>query len=244
MEVKRNWGQKSLTLRVPFPGQLRVSGPKSLLKREVFRFLEENGAFIERCESEWKLQYSKASIQHFRAGETCIFLGRPRKLEFLEKSGRANVLLNGDQIQICQSSFEPAEVQKTLIRFFKKTGINYLSHLVRIQSEKMELYPVSVSFRSQKSRWGSCSSAGQISLNWRLVLAPSEVAEYVVIHELAHLQHQNHSSNFWNLVENHCPQFKQHKKWLKDNHVQFEFLDPNYLSMGAFFESTKTNLGL
>jgi len=244
VEVKRKWGQRSVTLRVPSPGLLRVSGPRGLREREIVRFIEERMDFVEACQKEWITTMDQALLKTFSEGESCLFLGHPKKLVFKESSKRPFVQMLGDQLFIHQKSFGSAEVQKTLIRFYKKAGTNYLSHLVATQSKKMNLSPTHLSFRSQRSRWGSCSSQGKISLNWRLIVAPSEVSEYVVIHEMAHLVHQNHSRNFWSLVEEHCSSYKSHKKWLQAHHVQFEFLDPAYLEAGAFFESTKIRSGL
>lgn len=67
------------------------------------------------------------------------------------------------------------------------------------------------------SRWGSCSSKGNLNFNWRLILAPEEILKYVVIHETAHLEELNHSSRFWALVSRRCPDFETHRMWLKKN---------------------------
>jgi predicted metal-dependent hydrolase len=74
-----------------------------------------------------------------------------------------------------------------------------------------------ITIRDATSRWGSCSGRKTISLNWRLILAPPEVAHYVCVHEAAHLLHMNHSPVFWNVVESLCPTYREHKKWLKIN---------------------------
>ncbi|WP_133627269.1 M48 family metallopeptidase [Fonticella tunisiensis] len=71
--------------------------------------------------------------------------------------------------------------------------------------------------KEQKSIWGSCSSRGNINFNWRLIMAPLSVIDYVVIHELCHLKHQDHSSKFWSLVEYVMPDYKEKKKWLREN---------------------------
>ena len=73
----------------------------------------------------------------------------------------------------------------------------------------------SISIRSQKTRWGSCSSAGALSFNWRLILAPPMILDYVVVHELCHLKHMNHSPEFWNAVADIMPDYKIRRKWLK-----------------------------
>ena len=72
-----------------------------------------------------------------------------------------------------------------------------------------------VSIRNQRSRWGSCSRNGAISLNYRLVLMPPGVADYVLIHELMHLQQQNHGTRFWRLVERACPDYRESERWLR-----------------------------
>ena len=81
----------------------------------------------------------------------------------------------------------------------------------------MELHPKCVTIRGQRTRWGSCSIGGHVSLNWRLVMAPPDVLSYVVVHELAHLAEHNHGPGFWSLVERFCPDFRMHKKWLKQH---------------------------
>lgn len=74
-----------------------------------------------------------------------------------------------------------------------------------------------LSVRNQRTRWGSCSSRRTISLNWRLVMAPPEVLDYLCVHELAHLSHMDHSAKFWSLVEQHCPDYRVHERWLREN---------------------------
>ena len=74
-----------------------------------------------------------------------------------------------------------------------------------------------VAVKDQKTRWGSCSAKGNLNFNWRLILAPGEVLDYVVVHELAHRREMNHSVRFWNLVESVLPDYQQRKRWLKEN---------------------------
>lgn len=74
-----------------------------------------------------------------------------------------------------------------------------------------------ITIREQKSRWGSCSSKGNLNFNWKLVLAPPEVLDYVVVHELCHRLQMNHSTAFWNEVERILPDYRERRKWLKEN---------------------------
>ncbi|MBQ2802603.1 MAG: M48 family metallopeptidase [Lachnospiraceae bacterium] len=75
----------------------------------------------------------------------------------------------------------------------------------------------SITIRDQKSRWGSCSSRGTLSFNYRLIFAPLKVLDYVVVHELCHLTHMNHSKDFWNMVETVMPDYKIYKTWLREH---------------------------
>ncbi len=74
-----------------------------------------------------------------------------------------------------------------------------------------------ITIRNQVSRWGSCSAKGNLNFNCLLMLCPAEVMDYVVVHELCHLKEMNHSKKFWSLVESFCPEYEQHKKWLREN---------------------------
>ena len=92
-------------------------------------------------------------------------------------------------------------IEKKLIIFSKKIGVNY-------QSFKIKKY---------KTRLGSCSSKADLSFNWKLVMMPEAVIDYVIIHELCHIIHFNHSKIFWNKVAEYCPEFNLQKKWIKKN---------------------------
>jgi len=82
----------------------------------------------------------------------------------------------------------------------------------------------SITVRDQKSRWGSCSSRGTLSFNYRLIFAPPKVLDYVVIHELCHLTHMNHSKDFWNMVAQIMPEYKTYKLWLREHGQELNLL--------------------
>jgi predicted metal-dependent hydrolase len=91
----------------------------------------------------------------------------------------------------------------------------FLPERVKILADKMNLRYNKITIRSQKTRWGSCSTGKKLSLNYKLMKYRKEVVDYVIIHELSHLKEMNHSKNFWELVEDKCPDYKNLKKELK-----------------------------
>ena len=98
------------------------------------------------------------------------------------------------------------EVLRELLEgWFRQQAARFLPERLDRLAEELAVRPARVRIRSQKTRWGSCSSDGEISLNWRLVLLPSELADYILVHELCHLRHMDHSSGFWSLVATLVP---------------------------------------
>jgi predicted metal-dependent hydrolase len=104
---------------------------------------------------------------------------------------------------------------KNIDNFYKKEIVKYLPNLVDIYSKKMNLIPTSIKYRKNKRTWGSCNYKNGLNFNILLMKFPIELMEYVVIHELAHIKHKNHSKKFWDLVEEFCPDYKQREKIFK-----------------------------
>ncbi len=105
---------------------------------------------------------------------------------------------------------------KNLDTFYKKEIVKYLPDLVDIYSKRMNLIPTSLKYRKNKRTWGSCNYKNGLNFNILLMKFPIELMEYVVIHELAHIKHKNHSKKFWDLVEEFCPDYKQREKIFKN----------------------------
>ncbi|MDK2061294.1 M48 family metallopeptidase [Aliarcobacter butzleri] len=105
---------------------------------------------------------------------------------------------------------------KNLDKFYKNEIEKILPNIVETFSKKMDLYPTSISYRKNKRTWGSCNFKNGLNFNILLMKFPVEIMQYVVIHELSHIKHKNHSKNFWNLVEKYCPNYKQIEKEFKN----------------------------
>lgn len=104
---------------------------------------------------------------------------------------------------------------KNLDTFYKNEIQKYIPKLVEEYSKKMKLYPEKISYRKNKRTWGSCNYKNELNFNILLMKYPIFIMEYIVIHELAHIKHKNHSKNFWILVEKYCPQYKEIEKIFK-----------------------------
>ncbi|MBS4026276.1 MAG: M48 family metallopeptidase [Clostridia bacterium] len=108
------------------------------------------------------------------------------------------------------------ELRKQQASWYRQQANEAIMLRVRYYSEKVGVAYNTVRIKDQKTRWGSCSAKKNLNFNWRLIMAPPEVLDYVVVHELCHLIHLNHSPAFWQLVKNQLPDYSRHKRWLKD----------------------------
>lgn len=134
------------------------------------------------------------------------------------KNGRGSkIRIDSGRIILPVSGRSRAGAALSLQKHLKELARAEINALAAALSQKMGTAFTRITIRDQRTRWGACSARKSLSFNWRLVMAPPEVTEYVVIHELAHLIEMNHSMRFWKIVEKHCPDYKKRRLWLKKN---------------------------
>jgi predicted metal-dependent hydrolase len=201
-------GAKRMTLRVdPISRQVVINGPLRLSKRDALAFLTSSQNWIE---ARLSLLPDKAP---FAEGSAILFRGRETRLQRVAGRG-APIFLDGETPSlIISGSAERFEtrVRAALKAYAQNDALLYCDQL----SPRLGKAPKSLSLRDTRSRWGSCTSAGDVMVSWRLVGAPPKVFEYVVAHELAHLVEMNHSARFWNQVSALMPDWKPARAWLK-----------------------------
>jgi predicted metal-dependent hydrolase len=113
---------------------------------------------------------------------------------------------------------EPAvDLRPVVEKYLRRMAAHELPPRVLDFASRHGLSVQRVTVRNQKSRWGSCSRRGAISLNWRLIQTPDMVRDYIILHELAHRRQMNHSEKFWQEVERLCPNYQEAERWLKEH---------------------------
>lgn len=236
VRVRRRRGQRSLKVHVRPSGEVLVTAGYSLPVATIRRFLADAWSWVEQAKTKVALEVAKRPAVMFREGDSFLFLGEPLQLLFVEGARKTQTISRSPGLLEAQvprqdwPTFQPQsahpEWRKPMRRFYEAEARILLQERFIHWAGKMRCRPASLSFRCQRTRWGSCAPNASISLNWRLVAAPLEVIDYVVIHELAHLTHANHSPRFWRLVEQFCANFKVHVKWLRQNYREMDFLLP------------------
>lgn len=233
--------QRSIRFYVKSGKTIQVSCSLRSSYKEITSILENHWKWIQKQLLEQTELKKKYPLKKFREGESFLFQGKKLKLKY-EKSSIKNK--SSKQILKTKKGFhlkddnliyqwnESADLNKQLLKkhlrtLYEKEGKKQLKESLSFFSPRMQLVPKAIRMGSQKSLWGSCSSEGTVSLNWRLIVAPPSVLNYVVIHELAHLKYLDHSAPFWSLVRRFCPEYKKWEYWLKHNAYAMDFLLPH-----------------
>lgn len=226
LKVMKRAYQRSIKLTVKYNNEILITCSKTTTNSKVLEFLLESEKWIEKTKKKFEVEKQNKPLKKMHSGERFYFLGKPKTLCLkLDKTKKYTITDEHLSLHLKQQPSSEQLILEELKKIYKKEGKMLLQKKVNHWSEQMQLYPTKLSYRAQKTRWGSCNSLGHVSLNWKLILAPEYVMDYVVIHELAHIKHQNHSKRFWNLVAQYTDDTDRSKRWLKKHYLEFEFLD-------------------
>lgn len=228
IEVKRKRRQRNISLRIYPDGKIKLSCAVGISRWQLSEFVRENELFLKNSIKKVASFQQRYPQKKFESGEPFLIFGERIELQIIWSwSSRVKIQLLPTQIEMVAKVGASLDERRTaLFKFLKARAVLELESDLKLWSQHMGLFPRKFSVRGQRTLWGSCSARGHIQLNWKLIAAPREVREYVVIHELAHLAHLNHSKVFWALVNKHCPDFESHKQWLRSHEdelrVQFQ----------------------
>ncbi len=212
MSLIRNPRARRYVLRLRRDGSAWVTIPRGGSLAEARRFAERNRGWLER---ELKRFSAHPSLpKQWLIGNEILFRGEPARIE-AGVNGESGVIRFGNQVV---SVADPAaNLRPAVERHLWRLAAKELPRRVLEFTKAHQLSVCRITVRNQRSRWGSCSRRGTISLNWRLIQSPLHVQDYIILHELMHLREMNHSSRFWREVERVCPGYETAERWLKQH---------------------------
>jgi predicted metal-dependent hydrolase len=214
--VRRSDRARHARIEVDASG-VQVIVPRRMPLSEVAPFVAQKQRCIDRTLRRYRQAEAEAPRIRLADGGTVPYLGRDLTLRVRVEPGRVrpHVALRGDELRVAVGVRGPAAVRDALERWYRRQArIEVADRLDDATASAGSRY-TGLSIRGQKSRWASCTSQGRMSFNWRLLLAPEEILDYVVEHEVAHLDVLGHSRRFWSLVERRCPDYQTHERWLR-----------------------------
>ncbi len=207
--IKSN--RKTISIQVDEQGKLIVKVPKSLNNNELELVLQKHHSWIEKRIDFYKK--NKIQEKRFIENQDFLFLGEKYFLKF--NPDYSSPYIFEDNIFI--SSKIENNWLDVFYNWYRQQAIIIFNQRAIIFSKLLGVRYKKIKLSNAKTRWGSCSSLGNINLAWRLIMAPLEIIDYVIVHELAHLLQANHSQRFWAEVQKILPDYKNRRKWLKEN---------------------------
>jgi predicted metal-dependent hydrolase len=217
--VKRTGRRKTVALHVS-QGVVHVTVPRRLTDKKIAAILLQKELWIRK-----KLitDAARPALQPraFSNGETFAYLGRNYRLE-LYAGIRSGVKFRQGRLWLSVPEELQADDRKQYIRsqltqWYLARATGWLESKTQAFAIRMGIKPGRIEVKYFKSRWGSCSNDGTIKYNWRIIMAPHRIIDYLVVHELAHLVHHNHSPKYWKCVESCLPDYRDSRCWLKEH---------------------------
>jgi predicted metal-dependent hydrolase len=220
--LRKNKLSKYIRLTVSANKGLVVTIPQGTSIKSVEKTLIEKQAWILRNLAKANNSH-KNLVKVFNVGDKLLFLGKEFPLNIARENVRSfSVEFNQQalkvKIPVEVSQEEQQEgIARVLLGWYTQQAKIFIPQRTEQLAKLLQTNYNRITIKDLKSRWGSCSQLRNLNFNFRLVLAPPAIVDYVIVHELCHLKELNHSKLFWLEVERFCPEYKQHRQWLKTN---------------------------
>lgn len=208
--------RRSIALQIK-QGQLTVRAPSGVSLPDI--------QALVRKKHNWILKHMRQAEQHVKpdwlAQQEVPLQGTLLTLQ-LQSASQSLVILDDDRVIVNISTRVQAlrhniKVRELLQQWYKKQALQWFTQRLNYWQNQMNLHAKELVIGNWQSKWGYCKQSGEIGFNWRLMMAPSWIADYVIVHELAHLKHLNHSANFWRLVQQYYMDIDVAQSWLKQH---------------------------
>lgn len=222
-ELRISARTKHIRCSVTAEGSLVVSVPDHFPLKRLEEVIKGKQDWILNHVQKAKDRSERLPEREFVSGKILPCLGRNYVLEIEEnQSDQISVWLDKTVLRMSVPAFLAGdagkrEIVKILELWYAREARKVIPQRVAEINKGFGFAYNRIAIRNQRTRWGSCSQSKNLNFNWRLLLAPPEILDYVIVHELAHLQELNHSRHFWRLVESRCSYFREARKWLKEN---------------------------
>jgi predicted metal-dependent hydrolase len=205
--------RKTIALVVERDGSLVVHAPMRTNEETINKFVAEKERWIRKKQDQARTFYPPFVPKEYVDGEGFLYLGAIYRLQ-IGQNKKPPLTLNGT-FRLTQASLPKAPL--VFEHWYRKQALQVISERVQFYAEKYGIHYKQVRITSARTRWGSCSQEGTLSFAWRLIMAPLPIIDYVVVHELSHVQVKNHSKRFWNKLNVLMSDYRQRIEWLERN---------------------------
>lgn len=209
--IKRK--RKTITIKIKEDGTLEVRAPLNISEEKIDSFVKSKEKWINKHFRKIKKNYKLKKEFNLNFNDYVILRGKKTPIHSIEGSiGRYDKEKN---IFLIPEIANSNEIKDSIIKLYKLIAKEHIARRVMYFAHKMNVNPTAIRITSANTRWGSCSGKNSVNFSWKLIMADDETIDYVVVHELAHINQHNHSSEFWNIIEDIIPNYNENKEKLK-----------------------------
>lgn len=197
-------------------GNVEVQVPKGTSEECVLQLLEEKWDFIQQRTKEMKDRTVGYKENVYDEGGNFLYLGNSFPILISQDLDikKDHVVFEGDKLHIYVKQHEDERIKQALKRFYYQKCKALVEKRIQFYQSNFKLKPRSIRISDSNRTWGTCDSMRQLTFNWKLAMAPLDVIDYVVVHEMCHMVHMNHDRSFWRLVGKILPDYEQRENWL------------------------------
>ena len=208
--------RESLGITIDVYGNIQVQVPRGTTDERVFQLIEEKWDWIQQKSKEMKDRLLGQKVKNYDQGEIFLYLGKEYPIKVSQDINiiQDYVVFEGDRLKIYVKQLEDAKIKQALKRFYYQECKKLVERSIRTYQKHFKTKPRSIRISDNNSNWGTCDSRQQLTFNWKLAMAPQQVIDYVVVHEMCHMVHLNHDRSFWRLVGKILPDYKEQENWL------------------------------
>lgn len=216
--------RKTIEIAVEAPGQVIVTSPEGRTDEEIIKVVSRKAKWITQQLYNMKDIRFQPVLREFVSGEALLYMGRNYRLNLqLDPALRKPIVtLTKGIFSIQTKSAEQDYLRPYMIDWYKQKCSHKIQKRVDYYAIKFGVQPKEIRVKEQKKRWASCTLDNTLYFNWRCILAPSSIMDYIIVHELCHILEKSHSSRFWSLLRTVMPDYEARKKWLMDNGVKLD----------------------
>lgn len=208
--------RSSFNILIDAYGHIEVHAPKKTPDAKVIELLEANWVPIQEKVQEMKARLNGQQEKVYENEENFLYLGKSYPIEIIQHQQieKEHVVFEGNKLQIYVKLLDDEKIKQTLQRFYYQQCKSLVEKSISQYQTYFKTKPRSIRISDSKTTWGTCDSNHRLTFNWRLAMAPQEVIDYVVVHEMCHMVHLNHDRSFWRLVGSIMPNYKEKERWL------------------------------
>lgn len=216
--------RKTLSIEVEPPNIITVIAPFETTEDKVLQIVKAKSKWIVQKLYDFReMEYRKRKRQYIN-GESFIYMGRNYSLQTVldPHVSVAEAKLSRGKFYVYSSVKDEDVTKKALENWYKDKAKEKIMERIEYYQPFFDIKPSKVIIKDQQKRWGSCTLRKELLFNWKCIMAPSPVLDYIVVHEMCHLLHMNHSKEFWNQVKRVLPDYEDRKAWLKNNGIKYD----------------------